>query len=384
MNILSIIGSARALKRAFECRLQAALQLTRRPVMINFAVTSRCNLLCTTCNVGRNYFSNPSIAEDDLKVDEIDALFSKNCALLKDVRTIQITGGEPFMRDDLVKIIEVIHHYLPKCAIWIATNGTMPKVIKSEVAKIAKIHRYISIGVSLDGSEVIHDQMRGVKETFFRAIQTLGGLVELRKQMPWINVALSFTITPFNCNEIQFVYELSKKYDVWFTFRPTHISSIYYRNVGLRLIRGDKNGIEQVKTTLSEIGKDLVKNLGFFGALPHLYFMSGTIRFLVKGHPPKRNYRCYAGSSSFFLDGHGNVFPCITVNKRMGNIRERSFENIWKSQRAAKIRREIQKYKCPNCWVECETYANMYEDFVHLAVFLLAFQLRADLTYSWG
>jgi MoaA/NifB/PqqE/SkfB family radical SAM enzyme len=368
---MKALNFAISLKKAFECRLCTTLGFPMKPRMINFAVTNQCNLLCITCNIGRNYLSNPSIARNDLKIGEIDALFFNNYALLKDVETIQITGGEPFMRNDLLKIIAVIHRYLPKCSIWIATNGTMPNLIIEEVQKIAKIHKHLSIGVSLDGGELIHDQIHGIKGTYSKALQTLVGLVELKKHIPWIKIAVSFTITPLNYKEIRFVYELSKKYNVWFTCRPTNISPIYYRNVERRTFFSYRNAVEEVDKAIKEIEKDLKKSLGFFEALPHRYFLSGIRRFIMEGRLTKRYYRCYAGLSSFFLDASGNVFPCIVLNRKMGNIRESSFEDIWKSKRATEIRRQIQEFKCPNCWVECETYANMFEDFAHLAAFFL-------------
>ena len=65
------------------------------PCKITFAITYACTFLCKTCNIGRNYLANPKkTKEGELSYEEIGNIFKKSKP-----SWIQITGGEPFMRD---------------------------------------------------------------------------------------------------------------------------------------------------------------------------------------------------------------------------------------------------------------------------------------------
>jgi MoaA/NifB/PqqE/SkfB family radical SAM enzyme len=93
-----------------------------RPTMIaNFAITYRCQGRCTHCNIWRI-----DGGVDELNLKEIRDLFMKNRELLGEVKHIQITGGEPFTREDLPEIVSTISGVLPSCTYWIPTNGLEP------------------------------------------------------------------------------------------------------------------------------------------------------------------------------------------------------------------------------------------------------------------
>jgi MoaA/NifB/PqqE/SkfB family radical SAM enzyme len=67
-----------------------------------------------------------------------------------------------------------------------------------------------------------------------------------------------------------------------------------------------------------------------------------------------------------FLDPHGDVYPCIVVGDRLGNVRESTLEEIWSSTEAKEARTKIKKGRCPGCWVECEAYRDILRDRLRL------------------
>jgi radical SAM protein with 4Fe4S-binding SPASM domain len=63
-----------------------------------------------------------------------------------------------------------------------------------------------------------------------------------------------------------------------------------------------------------------------------------------------------------FLDPCGDVYPCISMGERLGNVRESTLEGILSSAKAVKARRKIEEGRCPGCWVECEAYRGIQRD----------------------
>ena len=82
--------------------------------------------------------------------------------------------------------------------------------------------------------------------------------------------------------------------------------------------------------------------------------MQGTLDYIRKDGV--RTLPCTAGSDSFFLDTNGDVYPCIIMDRRMGNIREEKLGKLWYSETSERTRQRIAEGRCPGCWVECEVY----------------------------
>ena len=96
----------------------------------NFAITYRCNSRCQNCNI---WHKEP---ENELTLTEIIKFFTVNRDFLKKVASVQLTGGEPFLREDLPQIAATITKNIPGCMIWIPTNGLDPERIKDQVLKL--------------------------------------------------------------------------------------------------------------------------------------------------------------------------------------------------------------------------------------------------------
>ena len=70
---------------------------------------------------------------------------------------------------------------------------------------------------------------------------------------------------------------------------------------------------------------------------------------------------CKALSSSCFLDPKGDVYPCNSFSKVMGNIRNYDYDlrKIWNLPSTQETREGITKGKCPHCWTPCEAYQSL-------------------------
>ena len=351
-------------KKLFNLTVQSVrgmLGLKIKPLMIaNISVTSKCNIFCKSCNIGRDFVQDPKIAENDLTIDEIERFFSSNRNFLDKVGWIQLTGGEPFLRQDLVQIMDIIKRFLPDCRLWVPTNGSVPTRIIAQVEKCLKVGNLEGVSVSLHGKEAYHDEFTGVKGTYNKALATVRGLIDLRKNFPQLRISLSFTLFQGNYRELLDIFDLSKQLDVDFTFRSANYSGLYYKHKEADF-RSNIYTVEierEIEALIEKMG--LNKKWGDLRLLARLYYFKGIIRFLREPH--RRILPCLAGASSCFIDSEGNVYPCLFVDKKIGNIRKQTLAEMWDLLEVKNLQKAIRKGKCPNCWVECETYRRIYEN----------------------
>jgi MoaA/NifB/PqqE/SkfB family radical SAM enzyme len=312
----------------------------------NFAVTYRCDGRCTTCNIWK---SPPG---EELTLDEIRGFFQENRGLFREVESIQLTGGEPFLRDDLPEIIEAIDDCINGCTFWVPTNGLSPELIlESTERALAKLRKGImGVSVSIDGLEETHDMQRGIKGGYVLAQETLRKLSDLRKTEPKMMLSVGMTLTPMNLKEAPIVQRDAYERGADFSLRPLNVSDIYYRNDGFGTVY-DK---ETLYKTLRAVAKNALDQHGLLRSLTTLRYLRGVQEYIET--EARRTTPCHACTESFFLDPYGDVYPCIVMNSRLGNIREKPFSEIWASEKAEETRTRISELECPRCWVECEAY----------------------------
>ncbi|MBU4444418.1 radical SAM protein, partial [bacterium] len=123
-------------------------------------VTYRCNAKCYMCNT----WKHPSRKEEEFTYDLVrkipDAL-----------KFINITGGEPFLREDLDQIVQSALTKTDRLVI--STNGYFTK----KIVKLAeKYGNRIGIRVSIEGLPAANDELRGIKDGFDHGLRTLVSL----------------------------------------------------------------------------------------------------------------------------------------------------------------------------------------------------------------
>lgn len=324
---------------------------------MNFAVTYLCNSRCAMCNIWKKYKKTPELLKKELKLEQIKQIFSSS-TYLKNLIAIQLTGGEPFLRKDFVDLCGFFIEKYPKALISIPTNGLNPRLIVEKTKVILELYNPDKLGlfISLDGIGKTHDTMRGVNGAYEKAIYTIKLLKEECKE---VDLGTDFTVTPQNYKDLWKVYELSKKYGIMFGADFAQISSHYYENIDLEF-QWDNHKLKEAELILRKIIEDRKKSRFLMIKLVNIsdYFLANCVKYEKE---PKRMFECYSGTHSFFLDPYGKVYPCIMLEKEIGNTKNESFDNLWLSLPARQIREYIQLKKC-HCWTECETALSMMRD----------------------
>jgi MoaA/NifB/PqqE/SkfB family radical SAM enzyme len=281
-------------------------------------LTYRCNSQCEMCYT----WQFPTRKDHEIQLEDIEKL--------PKMYFVNITGGEPFLREDIDDIVSLVKR---KCRrLVISTNG----LLTDKIIKLAEKHKNIGIRVSLEGFSETNEALRGIKGGFDKSFRTLIRL----KDMEIKDIGLGITVSDKNAKDLLDLFKLAKAMNVEFAIAVVH-NSYYFHKMDNEI--KDKDVVAgEFKKLIHEYLKTK-KSKNWFRA----YMATGIINHIY-GWP--RPLRCDMGTGSFFLDPLGEIRPCNVMEESMGNIKEHSFEEIWTGEKARKIRERI--INCQrNCWM---------------------------------
>ena len=256
--------------------------------------------------------------------------------MLPNVKFINITGGEPFVREDLDEIIEVAFRKSPR--VVISTSGWF----EDRVIALAKKFPNIGIRISIEGLSMKNDELRGREGGFDKGLRILLRL----KSMGVKDIGFGITVSNHNSADMLSLYQLSKAMGMEFATAAFHNSYYFHKEDNFIT---NKDEVCSNFETLMRWQLAEVHPKSWFRA----YFNMGLINY-IHGNP--RLLPCEAGMLNFFVDPYGEVYPCNGMEEKywlesMGNIREvKTFDEIWYSERAQRVREKVRH--CPkNCWM---------------------------------
>ena len=283
-------------------------------------VTYRCNAKCTMCN----RYKVPSKPEEEISNETIKKL--------PEMYFTNITGGEPFIRDDLK---DIVRELLKKSdRIVISTNG----FFTDRIVELCKEFPQVGIRISIEGLEKTNNEIRGLDDGFNRGYTTLKKLVDMGMK----DVGFGMTVQDRNAADLVPLYNISDELGMEFATASLH-NSFYFV---------ESNNIIKDRLTVAQNFEDLVNRLldsnspkKWFRA----YFNHGLINYIFS---QKRLLPCDMSFDTFFIDPYGDVMPCNGTKKKqvMGNLNRQSWEELWNSEQAEKVRSFVRN--CDrNCWM---------------------------------
>ena len=213
------------------------------PIHLIWFITARCNLCCSHCFYYRQIL-NPA---EELSFAEITKTVSRLSPLL----SVSLTGGEPFLRDDLPEIAGLFSQKKLTRNIVLFTNGFDTNRILAAAEKIVSICKGINIfiGVSIDGFQREHDQYRNKNGSYLNALNSVRELKKLKDCFRNLNLGIGITLHKGNQ---QIIKELRADIYSKFGIHP-----------GITLIRGEPQSPELLEVeagiyrkTISAIARD--------------------------------------------------------------------------------------------------------------------------------
>ena len=283
-------------------------------------VTYRCNARCTMCN----RYKCPSKPEEELTLETIKKL--------PQMYFTNITGGEPFIREDLPEIVREL--YKKSDRIVISTNG----FFTDRIIKLCEEFPNVGIRISIEGLEQTNNEIRGLNDGFNKGYSTLKKLVEMKHP----DVGFGMTVQDKNAKDLVALYDLSNEMGMEFATASLH-NSFYF--VEAKNIIHDRPMVAQEFENL--INKLLASKSPkkWFRA----YFNHGLINYI---YGQKRLLPCDMAFDTFFIDPYGDVMPCNGTKCKnvMGNLNEQSWEELWNSEKAENVR-NVVRHCSRNCWM---------------------------------
>jgi len=283
--------------------------------------TYRCNARCNMCSIWRF----PTKPAEEIRAET----YTK----LPKMEAVNLTGGEPFLRSDLDEIVGVLKSKANR--IVISSNGWF---VERTIRLFEKHGNRIGIRLSIEGLARCNDRIRGMTNGFDHALRILTTL----HRMGIRDIGFGLTVQEANAADVEELHELAKMMNVEFATAAIHNSFYFHK---------DDNRIDAPQgplLALKRLSEDLLASHRFKDWF-RAYFNYGLMNYL-QGR--ERLLPCRMAHDAFFLEPNGDLLPCNGMDAPMpiGNLRERTWDEIWYSPEAEKVREAVRNCS-KQCWM---------------------------------
>lgn len=338
----------------------------RIPIHLTLFLTRRCNAKCRHCfYIHDRNLSN--VTNNELSLDEIEKLSASMGKLL----WLAFSGGEIFLRDDIVEIAKIFYRNNKPAIMLFPTNGLLTDKISGRIEEILKYcdKSTIAVKLSLDGPERLHDSMRGVEGGLKKTMHTYNALGRMLNKYPNFELGINTVFSSENqdCMDelIEFVNGLENI--------KTHTVSLIRGDVSDDGLKGVD--INKYLETIQKIELNLKKRKSsiyrFRGARIKAAQDIIQRRLIHETMLQKKQLiPCYAGRLNLVITETGDIFPCESFSMKLGNIRENEYDirKVLKSRDAQKVINSIAKKGC-FCTHECYMMTNiLFNPFMYPAL----------------
>ncbi len=316
------------------------------PIQGTLCLTYNCNLRCEMCDLPQRHleFKNKGLKPHSLDewYEIIDDFYRIGCS------AIAISGGEPLLHKDIIKIVKRIKKRKMVCQItsngWFITEDMANQLINAGLD---------TISISIDGDEdKLHDKIRGVKGSFSKALEAINTLDRVRKKrLSKLKISISTVFGKSNYQNIENSIDILKKSGAdRIGFIPVHYIA---PNVEA------KNLSHQELEQMNEVINNLIlrSKRDPFIETSDRYF--SLFKDFFMGKPLPMN--CLAGFTTILVDCYGEVFPCFSfyeMKKSWGNIKETGgLKAFWYSHLIKDQRSSIRS--CRDCYWNCQVETNL-------------------------
>jgi MoaA/NifB/PqqE/SkfB family radical SAM enzyme len=274
------------------------------------ALTDKCNLKCAICDI----WEKNERESKELDFNSLRQILGQE--VLKRLKHIYLTGGEPFMRADLCEIVLMIKGFYPRSGITISSNGTLTGQILDFLHSTRKFPD-IGLEFSLLGVKT-HDVISGVKGSFENLENTI---YEVRKMFPSLILKAKFVITPRNYIAIEEAADYCQKRNIPLMFKIVENVESYTNSLNyVKNLRDSSFFInaEQAKSIINTLNK--IKYNPLVNRLSLEYLVD-----LLDGKSAGK--RCFVPFVSLFINSKGDIYRC-RMREPIGNINETPFNFI--------------------------------------------------------
>jgi MoaA/NifB/PqqE/SkfB family radical SAM enzyme len=329
-----------------------------KPQAVSLEVTHRCVARCIMCNIWR---IPPEI--QPLSGETWMKLLSQD--LFSDLIELDITGGEPFLREDLADLLIFAcrmkkRHLASLRSIAVTTNGFLTRRVLAESRRILLEAQRQGVALvmvcAMDAVGDAHDAVRRYPGGWQRVHETIQGLTRLRKEFPNLIIGLKTTVLPATVGHLDAIVRYAAQYDLFTIISPCIITKGRYLNQDLAQELVFKPG--QIEEMIRFFRRKRSR---------WSFHEERLARYLRTGRMRKP---CSCGFNYFFIRSRGDLHLCPLVGESPGNITETPIDALLTSRSAARIRRRIGRFpECRQCTEPgLERYSLPYEGWTYLSM----------------
>ena len=266
------------------------------PVSVLYEVTHRCNLGCQHCYLTEGPVGRPKPTREELSIEEIRRVFDE----LAEAGTLFLTlsGGEVFMRRDFLQILA--HARSRGFSVTIFTTGTL--LTPETATELADLHP-LSVEVSIYSARPeVHDRVTRIPGSHARSLRALRLLKERG-----VIILIKSPLMSLNSDEYHGIARLAEELGAGSSFDPLLIP----------MRDGDRAPLG--------LSLDRERLRAFFSDPVLAQEMAQPVKCL----PQKGEEICATGRRTCLISPYGDLFPCGVHPIPAGNLREKSFHEIW-------------------------------------------------------
>jgi len=328
---------------------------TSGPRELHFELTYSCNQRCLMCDIWPRYRNDPDLKKEELTLDEIKAMVESS-TLLRNLELVLFSGGEPFLRPDLVPIVTFFAERYPSSQLVILSNCFDRKLVLEKLDQILKTvpQANIMLGTSLDGIGKNHDRVRGVPGAFEKLDAILK---EIKEKYPRITIETNFTITPANSDQLLPAFNYTREMGIGFS------SQFPIPWEGTAELEWQPRQLKEVEEDIERVMEEIYREeSAIIGPPPprlliRLQYLKGLLEY--ERNPRRIFPHCPAPYRYAMISPRGDLYFCPKLKEMVvGNIRETPLDELWLNDKAEKIRRYINAGSC-HCWLNCTAYINI-------------------------
>jgi len=327
-------------------------------------VTSRCNARCKMCF---NWAALENPASADLTLAEIQALSRTTPDLVQ----LTLSGGEPFLRDDLVEIIAAFHQNTGIRQITLPTNALLTDRIAAAVEAILDSFPRLAVNLdlSIDGVGAEHDEIRGRPGLYEHVLKTYRAAIEMKKRRPQLRLGMSAVLSRFNRDSIiatldemdrEFAFD---RHEVMLARGSTRESSATEVSI---------DDYEQAHRWIKQ--HDRAGSGSLFGRVNYQMALLMRESLMRTVREDRMILPCLAGSKLLVVEADGKVRPCEILHTlypegrpeqgladfELGNLRENGLDlrKIMASDQTRRVVEFIRDSRC-HCTFECALFNSL-------------------------
>lgn len=277
------------------------------PMLVHFDLTYKCNQKCIHCCVVRKNRRELSLSE----IKEILVQLANERGLL-----ITFSGGEIFLRKDILEIISITHKLNFRTIIF--SNGTL---ITPKVAKFLKKANISEVQISIYSTNPqIHDEITCCPNSFKKTLEGIKLLLDER-----VKVVIKTPLMKNIFNDYRKIKLFADELGVDYFFGPLIYPKMNFDKIPSNLSI-DVQQMKELYLDSFALKKDLEK------AKKHAEEFH-----ILKSDLDKPI--CNAGYDRCYISPYGDVFPCALLWVKVGNLRYKKFKKVWYNSLAlARIR----------------------------------------------